>query len=108
MQAYDWPGNVRELENVMRRLVILEDEQELISELTTRMGERTLERDESQVGMSLKDIAKRAALEAEYKTIRRVLDQTRWNRRKAAQLLGVSYRALQYKIKACGLEADRA
>lgn len=48
---------------------------------------------------SLKEIARHAAREAEREIIFRTLEQTRWNRREAAELLGVSYKALLYKIK---------
>ena len=48
---------------------------------------------------SLKDIARNAAREAERTMIFRTLQQTRWNRREAAELLGISYKALLYKIK---------
>jgi two-component system, NtrC family, response regulator AtoC len=55
---------------------------------------------------SLKDIARQAAREAERELIFRTLQQTRWNRREAAELLGISYKALLYKIKEA--ELDRA
>ena len=55
---------------------------------------------------SLKEIARQAAREAERDLIFRTLHQTRWNRREAAQLLGISYKALLYKIKEA--ELDRA
>jgi transcriptional regulator with PAS, ATPase and Fis domain len=58
------------------------------------------------VSGSLKDIARHAAREAEREIIIRTLQQTRWNRREAAELLGVSYKALLYKIKEA--ELDRA
>ena len=55
---------------------------------------------------SLKDIARHAAREAERELIYRTLQQTRWNRREAAEILGISYKALLYKIKEA--ELDRA
>jgi two-component system, NtrC family, response regulator AtoC len=55
---------------------------------------------------SLKDIARQAARQAERELIARTLQQTRWNRRAAAELLGISYKALLYKIKEA--ELDRA
>jgi two-component system response regulator AtoC len=58
------------------------------------------------VSGSLKDLARHAAREAEREIIIRTLQQTRWNRREAAELLGVSYKALLYKIKEA--ELDRA
>jgi len=53
---------------------------------------------------SLKDIARNAAREAERELIYRTLQQTRWNRREAAEILGVSYKALLYKIKESELD----
>jgi DNA-binding NtrC family response regulator len=49
---------------------------------------------------SLLDIGKRAAMLAEREAIERVLTQTRWNRRQAAKILKVSYKALLNKLKA--------
>ena len=53
---------------------------------------------------SLKDISRIAAREAERVLILRMLQQTRWNRKEAAQILGISYKALLYKIKDAGLD----
>jgi DNA-binding NtrC family response regulator len=53
---------------------------------------------------SLKDIARHAAREAERELIFRTLQQTRWNRREAAEILGISYKALLYKIKEAELD----
>jgi two-component system response regulator AtoC len=55
---------------------------------------------------TLKEVAKIAQRKAERVMIERVLRQTRWNRRKAAQLLDISYKALLYKIKECGLNQE--
>jgi two-component system response regulator AtoC len=54
--------------------------------------------------VSLKDIARAAAREAERELILRMLTRTRWNRKEAAEILGVSYKALLYKIKENGLD----
>jgi two-component system response regulator AtoC len=56
------------------------------------------------VSGSLKDIARHAAREAERELIFRTLQQTRWNRREAAEILGISYKALLYKIKEAELD----
>jgi two-component system response regulator AtoC len=53
---------------------------------------------------SLKDIGRTAAREAERELIYRTLQQTRWNRREAAEILGISYKALLYKIKDAELD----
>jgi two-component system, NtrC family, response regulator AtoC len=54
--------------------------------------------------LSLKDIARTAAREAEKELILRMLTRTRWNRKEAAEILGISYKALLYKIKENGLD----
>jgi len=56
---------------------------------------------------SLKDVARQAARSAEREAIAKVLEDTRWNRVKAAKLLRISYRALLYKIKDVGLDRSR-
>ena len=51
-----------------------------------------------------RDIARTAAREAERELILRMLNRTRWNRKEAAEILGISYKALLYKIKENGLD----
>jgi two-component system response regulator AtoC len=53
--------------------------------------------------VSLRDIGRRAARDAEREALKRVLYQTNWNRKKAARILEVSYKTLLQKIKECGL-----
>jgi len=60
--------------------------------------------DDGTVSVSLKDISRTAAREAERELILRMLTRTRWNRKEAAEILGVSYKALLYKIKENGLD----
>jgi two-component system response regulator AtoC len=133
---YSWPGNVRELENNIKRLVILANEGQLISEFMRKRQDGSLaavpareERIESGTNSSpvqmapvprneneeelvlpdkgtLKEVAKIAQRRAERDMIGKVLEQTRWNRRKAAQILDISYKALLYKIKESGLNQD--
>ena len=57
-----------------------------------------------EAGLGLKEIAKRAAMEAEKAVLKEVLDRVRWNRAEAARLLKISYKALLYKITAAGLD----
>jgi two-component system response regulator AtoC len=59
---------------------------------------------EGAVSISLKDVARAAAREAERELILRMLNRTRWNRKEAAEILGISYKALLYKIKENGLD----
>ena len=56
---------------------------------------------------SLKDIARRASQAAEREAIAKMLEQTGWNRVRAARALRISYRALLYKIKQAGLDGER-
>ena len=116
--AYPWPGNVRELKNQVKRLVILGDVGDLISYLrnggtstgTERPGRGEskvetleIETDEKEV-IPLKLASKEAVIKAERIMILRALRGTNWNKKRAAQLLKISYKALLYKIKECGIE----
>jgi len=148
---YEWPGNVRELENMIKRYVILQDEQLVMRELTRPRvvpnpagvnapqsvpsdwtpappayhsapppappaAEAVDDDDDdgaidvpvaappTQDGRRLSEVAREAALTAERAVISDTLRQVHWNRRKAAQILGVSYKTLLNKIKETGIE----
>ena len=107
---HSYPGNVRELENVVKRMIVLNDpllaRATLPRAKTDENGNGTANPAESDA-LSLKQIAREAALVAEREAMSRALQQTRWNRVKAAKLLKISYRALLYKIKQVGLEPER-
>jgi two-component system, NtrC family, response regulator AtoC len=98
---YNWPGNIRELKDAARAIVALGDE-------TLAMGGlRSLLRRVDRSGgekISLKDAARAASREAEREIILQVLTRTRWNRRRAAQELQISYKALLYKLKQIGYQ----
>jgi two-component system response regulator AtoC len=108
---HDWPGNVRELENMIKRYVVLRDEKIILNELASASSlpaEHELELDlsglvEEGKPISLKAIDKKVARMAEGVLISRVLQHTRGNKRKAAEILQISYKALLYKIKDCQL-----
>jgi len=141
-QTYEWPGNIRELENMIKRIVILQDEQLVIREIT-RSGRPVHayaaaaigvaapvhmhapvappidetddlgDSDEEETpevpvltapaGSRLADVAKAAAIKAERAIIEDTLNSVHWNRRRAAEQLGVSYKTLLNKIKECGI-----
>ncbi len=111
LRRYDWPGNVRELENLVRRMVVLQDVEGSVATLEPhRRGAASPFDVDSLIGPEgrippLKEVSRLAALEVEGELIRRALEQTNWNRRKAAELLDISYKALLYKIRDCGITA---
>jgi two-component system response regulator AtoC len=136
-QSYEWPGNIRELENMIKRIVILQDESLVVREMSRAprnlaayaaagMGagrtaavveepdefEGAADEEEVQpevavatapAGSRLADVAKAAAMKAERTIIEDTLQQVHWNRRRAAEQLGVSYKTLLNKIKECGI-----
>jgi two-component system response regulator AtoC len=102
---HHWPGNIRELENYVKRYVILDSAESILEELEERgrgpvVGGFQLP---PITDFSLKKFSKQASRQAEHYLILEALKQTRWNRKRAAHLLGISYRALLYKIKEAGL-----
>ena len=104
LQAFDWPGNIRQLENLIKRYVILGTEEALTSDLTCSPPTTIFEPPIPIEGpVSLKKISQQAVLEVERRVILQALQANRWNRKRAAQALDISYRALLYKIRAAGL-----
>jgi transcriptional regulator with PAS, ATPase and Fis domain len=140
--AYDWPGNIRELENVMRRFLILRDEESLTQELIAKtakrrrivanrevaaaaqaqavaapalaeparppvkilassaaLGETAAAPADLSVNFTVLQQVAKAKANAEADAIRQALEATRWNRKQAAQVLQIDYKALLYKMK---------
>jgi two-component system response regulator AtoC len=108
LKKYHWPGNIRELENLIKRYVILGNEDVITSDLVTREPEFFDPDIPIDGPISLKKITKQAVRELERKVILKVLQANHWNRKQAARALSISYRALLYKIRDAGLPSNRA
>ena len=128
---YDWPGNVRELETFVKRAIVPGGEVSIRKEIAQNMAmpsprpaagqpsglsqsappaataatPASIAAAAAEAGnYSLKDISRTAAREAERELIVKMLQRTRWNRKETAEILGISYKALLYKIKENGLD----
>ena len=108
LQKYHWPGNIRELENLVKRYVILGNEEVISSDLVTREQEMFNPDINFDGPISLKKLTRQAVRELERKVILKVLQANHWNRKQAARALSISYRALLYKIRDAGLPSNRA
>lgn len=95
-ESFSWPGNIRELENLIKRYVILGTESELVDTSGSRIVGFTPPK---RASMPLKQITKQASRDLEREIILQVLAENHWNRRQAARMLEISYRALLYKLK---------
>jgi two-component system response regulator AtoC len=107
LQAYHWPGNIRQLENLIKRYVILGTEACISGDLAEPEAS-PYEFEIPQEGpVPLKKITNQAVRRLEREIILKVLQSTHWNRRRAAEALKISYRALLYKIRDSGLSPNR-
>ena len=109
LQKHHWPGNIRELSNLMERYTILGSEDAITNELLGSIptAPRTSLEPHPTGKIPLKSITRRSVQELERKIILRALIAHRWNRKRAAQELKISYRALLYKIRQAGLPSRR-
>ena len=144
LSDYLWPGNIRELENMMKRFVVLQDEQFILGELA-RLSQNGLpatngtgpapqsiamrpesvapapvqapappsadengDDPDAESGIDLQALVKVQSLKVEREAIEQALFRFRWNRRKAAAYLSVSYKTLLNKMKECGINDPEA
>ena len=108
-KEYEWPGNIRELENMVKRIVLFGEESAVLQTISGKRLDdgRSLQSNENpfpspsaeNTSLNLKEVGKRAAEVAEREIIQSTLQETHWNRKRAAKLLRVSYKALLYKIQ---------
>ncbi len=107
---HHWVGNVRELENVIQRLVVLGNEETIVEELTPVPKEDPITEKKKKlvppkkIWPSLREVHQEAIKKAESEMILKALEMTNWNRKKAADKLNISYKALLYKIKETSLD----
>src|SRR2546421_1539704 len=103
---YSWGGNVREMENIIRRMVVLDDGEQAFENLVARRGQMgpSALRSSSLSAEGLREIARCGAQEAERKALANVLERVQWNRAEAARILKVSYKTLLNKITECQLK----
>jgi two-component system response regulator AtoC len=97
---YSWPGNLHELEAAARAIVAVGDESVAMGGLRSMLKRPDGGPNGGKV--SLKEVSRAASREAEKELILKALTRTRWNRRRAAEELQISYKALLYKLKQIG------
>ena len=107
LERHPWPGNIRELENLIERYVILGSEDAVSSELLNWEQTHTAPEMPMDGQIHLKKVTRQAVHDLERKIILSVLEANRWNRKRTASALKISYRALLYKIRRAGLPPKR-
>lgn len=104
LMEHSWPGNVRELESAVKKIVALGEGHIAVGDLLTVSLSAAPAAPVPAESVSLKQASRAASRQAERQLILKVLAKTRWNRKRAAQELQISYKALLYKLKQIGLD----
>jgi two-component system response regulator AtoC len=103
--SYHWPGNIAELAEAIRAIVAVGDESLAMGGLRSVLCR---DRNPRHERVSLREAARLASRDAERELILGTLNRTRWNRRRAAEELNISYKALLYKLKQIGFDQSEA
>jgi two-component system response regulator AtoC len=103
-----WPGNVRELSNCIARYVLIGQDAFAIQDFARKRAVSSAADSTATPSLPLRNVAKEAIRELERSVILEALRTNQWNRRKTAQALKISYRALIYKIRDAGLVSRRS
>jgi transcriptional regulator with GAF, ATPase, and Fis domain len=101
---HSWPGNIRELENTIQRYVVLGDERAILDgslSATEHGSPEKINEEDPEVWPTLREVQRKTLIEAESVVIREALQRSNWERKKAANILSISYKTLLYKMKAC-------
>jgi two-component system response regulator AtoC len=123
LAMHPWPGNIRELENVMRKYLVIRDADLMVEDLRSRTLRRAapalvsapvkvmaassaaeMAEPEPPPSTPILKQVNRAKEQAETDAILAALNSTRWNRKQAAQILNIDYKALLYKMKKLSIE----
>ena len=108
LENLHWPGNVRELSNCIARYVLIGNDAFVEQNAPEKRKFSSTDGPRNAANLPLKSIAKEAIREVERNVILETLRTNQWNRRRTAQALKISYRALIYKIRDAGLISRRA
>jgi len=100
--SFDWPGNIRQLENTVKRYLILPDSDMTFPASKTEVAAPNTA--PAHQPLFLKEVGAHAAEQAERELVLRTLEQTNWNRKHAARILNISYKALRNKLKRWNLQ----